>query len=98
MIALVQTGSVWATDFAVRQVTNLGTPTSGLGSPTPLGVVNDRLLFTGSIGGVQGLYRTDGTSVELIENSLLINSGQVARIGSELFFPASGPDGLELYA
>ncbi|HEY3393612.1 MAG TPA: hypothetical protein VGK58_12950 [Lacipirellulaceae bacterium] len=84
-------------DFAVRQVTDFGDPTNG-SRATPLGVINDRLLFVAIENGVSGLYRTDGLNVELIDNSAEIHVDEVAQLNNELFFAGAGANGRELYA
>jgi ELWxxDGT repeat protein len=86
-----------ANEFVVRQVTSLGNATFGA-APIPLGVINDRLLFVARENNVSGLYRTDGTNVELIDNSIAISTSEVAQFGSELYFAATAADGQELYA
>ena len=63
--------SLAAEDFAVRRVTDL--VNSNFGSRgTPLAVLNDALLFLAIENSRMGLYRTDGTNVELIDNSVAI--------------------------
>src|SRR5689334_4074557 len=97
MLALIQAGSAWATDFAIRQVTNFAT-SSNTGPISLLGVVNDRMIFQGGVGGERGLYRTDGTTTELISSAASIASSDVAVVNNQIFFAATGPNGKELYS
>ena len=89
--------TVTAESFALRQVTHFAAPVS-FSSATPLATLNDQLVFVANQGTESGLYRTDGTSVSLIANSVTASTGATAQLGNDLFFPATGPDGNELYA
>lgn len=84
--------------FAVRQVTNFGDPRIG-SAATPLGVVGDHLVFVAEENRIGGLYRTDGTTVQLIDEAFVVSIAGSIQLDDELFFSAgSSNQGVELFA
>ena len=90
-------GPARAEEFVVRKVTNHGHPT--VGAPTvPLAVLGDYLLYLAAEGArTSSIYRTDGRSAELIDDTLDVYLSldrlvpgslrfDVAQLGSELLF------------
>ena len=93
-------------EFVLRKVSSLGNSTFFGPYATPIGVIDNYLLFAASTSGNVLLYRTDGSHVDLVSNSVTIGVKNLeidpfvdtAKLGSELYFPATGQHGQELFA
>jgi hypothetical protein len=91
-------------EFAVRPVTHFGGQPIAP-SAVPLTVVGDYLLLSATENGQPRIYRTDGNSIQLIDqttsipqNDLVPGGIELVNLGGEVFFPGRGSSGGGLYA
>jgi hypothetical protein len=102
-LALVS-GVALGREFIVRPVSDFGgQPIAS--SAVPLTVAGDRLVLSAMEGGQPRMYSTDGDSVALINETVIIRSTlasseglELAKLGSEVFFRGDVPAGTRLFA
>lgn len=100
VVTLTPHSALSASNFRVQQITAFGNEYRG-SQATPLGVINDQLLFVAIEDDQWSVYRTDGGTVQPISSSQTIESvwnTTAVQLGNELFFVMVAEDGQELYA